>query len=539
MKIIAFFLFAGLLTAQSSLPLRIPAPSAPQVSVSSVGAQGFTTYYYVVVVNYPSGAATSQVAVLQQASATLSSPNHNQVGWNALQGALTYDVLRLPTPTFSGTCTCSVATGLTVTTFSDTGGSLSSYTAGSPALAANATVYLDNTDYAFPKMRVSIGTTPGGANADHLAEVPGGATLPTYCTLNDLFIKSGSSPGPYYCSAPNTWTASGGGGGGTITNVTATAPFTSSGGSTPNISGATEGNGSKLMRFAGSDPSTDDCAKFDAGHNVVGAGAPCGSGSGTAASWSVIRTSATVLTTTLTNTLGFNMGTTNVRLPVTPATYTLTSGTGTVVWYLSGGNGGTGAGVITVASNVSGTCSADCTVTTIGSPLIPNDAHPIAVWAVTSGNYAGTATTLYPDATFQPLEQGTNMNINCVAGPCTLSPIITHGIGYSFDGGGSALTSGLKKYVTVPFGCTVTGWNIAVDAGTATVDVWKIASGTAIPTIANTITGSAVPAISTGTAIHSATLTGWTLVVAANDIFGFNLSAVSTATYVNIMLGCQ
>jgi hypothetical protein len=81
---------------------------------------------------------------------------------------------------------------------------------------------------------------------------------------------------------------------------------------------------------------------------------------------------------------------------------------------------------------------------------------------------------------------------------------------------------------------TITGWDIVVDAGTATVDVWKIATGTAKPTVTNTITASALPAIPSGTAIHSTTLTGWTTTVAANDILGFNLGTVATAKYITV-----
>ncbi len=114
-----------------------------------------------------------------------------------------------------------------------------------------------------------------------------------------------------------------------------------------------------------------------------------------------------------------------------------------------------------------------------------------------------------------------------------------HSFGASFDGGGSALTSGKTVYFTVPYACTVQGWNVAVDTGTATIDIWKIATGTAIPTISNTITASALPAIATGTAIHSTTLTAWTTTVAANDIVGVNLKTVATATQANLTVQCQ
>ena len=111
--------------------------------------------------------------------------------------------------------------------------------------------------------------------------------------------------------------------------------------------------------------------------------------------------------------------------------------------------------------------------------------------------------------------------------------------GGSFDGGGSALTAGKTTYVTVPFACTIAAWNILVDTGTATIDIWKIATGTAIPTVANTITASATPAIAANTAIHSTTLTGWTTVVAANDIVGVNLKVVSGATFANLVVECD
>jgi hypothetical protein len=114
-------------------------------------------------------------------------------------------------------------------------------------------------------------------------------------------------------------------------------------------------------------------------------------------------------------------------------------------------------------------------------------------------------------------------------------------IGAGFDGGGTALTSGSTQttYFTVPFACTIAAWNITVDTGTITFDIWKIATGTAIPTVSNTITASALPALSTGTAVHSTTLTGWTTSVSANDIFGININTVATATKASLTLQCN
>jgi hypothetical protein len=57
--------------------------------------------------------------------------------------------------------------------------------------------------------------------------------------------------------------------------------------------------------------------------------------------------------------------------------------------------------------------------------------------------------------------------------------------------------------------------------------------------VSNSITASAQPAISTGTAIHSTTLTGWTTSVSANDIVAVNLKTVATATFASIVVECN
>ncbi len=82
-------------------------------------------------------------------------------------------------------------------------------------------------------------------------------------------------------------------------------------------------------------------------------------------------------------------------------------------------------------------------------------------------------------------------------------------------------------YTVFPVAGTITAWAIGVDAGTATVKVWKKATGTATPTASDNINTSGV-AISSNTFIRSTDVTDFTTTaVAANDIFGFNLTAVS------------
>jgi hypothetical protein len=183
----------------------IPAPAAPLVSATAVGLTQFTTWYYMVVAHYPSGTVQSQIVSITNGNATLTSSNFNQISWGALPGALNYDVLQLPTNAFTGTCTCSVTTATTSTSFSDQGGSLSSYTIGAPALAATATWVLDNVDYAFPKMRILVGNSPG-AIVNHMAEVPSGAALPAFSSVGDLFVLTGASGGCYITrTTANVW----------------------------------------------------------------------------------------------------------------------------------------------------------------------------------------------------------------------------------------------------------------------------------------------------------------------------------------------
>lgn len=156
-----------------------------------------------------------------------------------------------------------------------------------------------------------------------------------------------------------------------------------------------------------------------------------------------------------------------------------------------------------------------------------------------ASGYSGlTAGSLLKTAEFPAFTGDCTTSAGAVAVTCSANSK-KRAIGYTFDGGGAVLSSGITKYLTVPFACTISAWNIAVDAGTATLKTWRLATGTAIPTVANTISTSGV-AISTGTAVHSTTVTDFTsTAIAANDILAFNLTAVATATYVNFIIECD
>jgi len=119
--------------------------------------------------------------------------------------------------------------------------------------------------------------------------------------------------------------------------------------------------------------------------------------------------------------------------------------------------------------------------------------------------------------------------------------------GCSFSGAGSALTNGTTAGTSLcylpplPMACTATGWTVTVDQGTAGFRVWRIAAGTAIPTVSNTIT-TADLAIATGTNLSSTTFTNFSgsvaPVFALGDLVAVQLNAVSSATYATFSILC-
>ena len=131
----------------------------------------------------------------------------------------------------------------------------------------------------------------------------------------------------------------------------------------------------------------------------------------------------------------------------------------------------------------------------------------------------------------------------------TTSSVLPHSFGATFDGGTTALSTfgTVLTYLTMPYACTITSWDILSTAGisppvapgTVTFQLWKMASGTALPTVSNSINTSGL-SLSTGTVIHSTTLTDFTTTaVSANDVFGLYMAATGSATFARLQVQCQ
>lgn len=114
---------------------------------------------------------------------------------------------------------------------------------------------------------------------------------------------------------------------------------------------------------------------------------------------------------------------------------------------------------------------------------------------------------------------------------------INTSMGFTFDGMGAVILVGSKLYFRMANDGAWTGWSIIADgiSPTCTIDIWKIADGTVLPTVTDTIMGTK-PALATGNAIKSTTLTGWDASFVADDIFCINIDACAVATKINFTL---
>lgn len=172
----------------------------------------------------------------------------------------------------------------------------------------------------------------------------------------------------------------------------------------------------------------------------------------------------------------------------------------------------------------------------------------LAQVAMSSGGSSwtfGAVTNMFSGAQAFPATAGDCQNITQAGATVTfaMSPgcaVRPMGFAWGSTAAGAPTLLSDTAYFTVPYACTISAWNINVaPSGTATFDIWVIPPGTAIPTVSNSITASALPAIASGTALHSTTLTGWTTAVAANSNVALQLKIVATATYASLVVECD
>lgn len=111
----------------------------------------------------------------------------------------------------------------------------------------------------------------------------------------------------------------------------------------------------------------------------------------------------------------------------------------------------------------------------------------------------------------------------------------TAAIIYVIDGGGSAITTGSKGFLSVPAGYTITGWTLVADqSGSAVVDVKK-STYAGFPTT-STITGADKPTLSAVQNNQNLSVTLWTTAITAGDILEFNVDSATTVTRLTLTI---
>lgn len=110
-------------------------------------------------------------------------------------------------------------------------------------------------------------------------------------------------------------------------------------------------------------------------------------------------------------------------------------------------------------------------------------------------------------------------------------------IEFVIDGGGSAITTGIKGDLEIPFNCIIQSWTLLADqSGSIVIDVWKDTLANFPPIAGDSITGSSIPTLSSQSSATSSTLTGWTTTINAGDILRYNVDSITDITRVTLSL---
>lgn len=90
-------------------------------------------------------------------------------------------------------------------------------------------------------------------------------------------------------------------------------------------------------------------------------------------------------------------------------------------------------------------------------------------------------------------------------------------------------TADEQAWVQVPYDCTITSYELTADqSGSIVIDLWVDTYGNFPPTVADTITASAKPTLSSAQKATDSTLTGWTKTLTAGDYLLANVDSAST-----------
>lgn len=156
-------------------------------------------------------------------------------------------------------------------------------------------------------------------------------------------------------------------------------------------------------------------------------------------------------------------------------------------------------------------------------------------WVITQGNIDGAVLNTRTISTTNGITGGGNLSADRTLELTTNAR--TGGVEVVIDGGGATITTGIKGDVRVPYAGTITKVTLLADAtGSIVIDIWKDTYANYPPLVADSITASAKPTLSSAVKSENSTLTGWTTAVSAGDILRFNVDSAATVTRVALIL---
>lgn len=108
-------------------------------------------------------------------------------------------------------------------------------------------------------------------------------------------------------------------------------------------------------------------------------------------------------------------------------------------------------------------------------------------------------------------------------------------IGISLQGNGAFITTGTKGYITVPYACTITGYQLVSTAtGSIMIDIHK-GDYASFPTNTSIVDGS-TPSLVNQIKNSDTTLTGWTTAINTNDVLEFIVVSCNGVSNANLGL---
>lgn len=118
------------------------------------------------------------------------------------------------------------------------------------------------------------------------------------------------------------------------------------------------------------------------------------------------------------------------------------------------------------------------------------------------------------------------------------SGITSDSIQFVIDGGGSAITAGVKGDLEIPSDFYITHVTMLADTtGSIIVDLWSDTYANYPPTVADTVCGSSFPTISSATKSTNSTFTGWvTRTLLRGNTLRYNVNSAATITRCTISL---